>query len=66
MLEISILLFIFVAAILILSQVLPLILARFHKVQKKKFEHTVEKLDKMFVDVKKEKIFPFFAVSPLI
>lgn len=61
-----ILVLIFLAAVLILSQVLPLILARFHKVQKKKFERTVDKLDKMFVDVKKEKVFPLFAVSPLV
>ena len=66
MIEIAILLVIFISAVLILSQVLPLILAKFHKVQKKKFDKTVDKLDKMFVDVKKEKVFPFFAVSPLV
>ena len=66
MLIMVILLLIFIAAVLILSQVIPLILAKFHKVQKKKFDKTVDKLDKMFVDVKKEKVFPLFAVSPLV
>jgi tight adherence protein B len=66
MLKILILILSFSSIGLILWQVLPNVLERFEQSQKKKFDKTVEKLDKMFVEVKREKVFLFFALGPLI
>lgn len=66
MLKILILILAFSSISLIFWQILPLLTARFEQAQKKKFDKTVEKLDKMFVEVKREKVFPLFALSPFI
>lgn len=66
MLKILILILAFSSISLIFWQILPLLSARFEQAQKKKFDKTVEKLDKMFVEVQREKVFPLFALSPFI
>lgn len=66
MLKIFVLLLTFISAGLFLTQILPLITQRITIFQKKKFDKTAEQLDKMFVDIEREKFFPMFAVSPIV
>jgi tight adherence protein B len=65
-LKVIILLLSFSSIGLILWQILPKVLEGFEQSQKKKFDKTVEKLDKMFVEVKREKLLPIFTLGPLI
>lgn len=66
MLKIFILLLAFSSLALIFSQILPFILTRFEQSQKKKFDKTFKQLDKMFMEVKRERLSFFFALSPII
>lgn len=66
MLKFLILIFTFSAIGLILSQILPQLLSRFEQAQKKEFDKTVEKLDKMFVEIKREKLLSIFTLGSLI
>lgn len=66
MIKIFILILVFSSVGLISRNLLPLVVAKARKSRKKEFDETVEKLDKMFVEVKREKLFFLFALGPVI
>lgn len=63
---ILILILAFASVILIFVALLPVIIARIENTQKKKFDQAAKQLDTMFVDVKKEKLYPLLSLPPFI
>lgn len=62
----AIFLMVFSSILLIASQTMPLFLARFHRLQEKKVNAAEKKLDVMFIQVKREKLFLFYTLTPLL
>lgn len=65
MLKFAIFVLIFSSIGLICNQVIPLCLERFHRIQEKKVSETEKKLDKMFIQVRKEKLLFFYTLTPV-
>jgi len=57
---------IFIAVALVTMQLLPMFTGTFETYQKRKLEKTADKLDKMFVDVSRERLFFVFMFAPVI
>ena len=51
---------------LLCSQGIPLILNRLHRLQDKKVDKTEKQLDTMFIEVKKERLFLAYTLTPLV
>lgn len=66
MLKLIILFLYSISAWLILSQILPVITGRYEAFQKRKLEKTTEKLDKMYVDVRKERVNLAIWLTPVV
>lgn len=66
MLKIAIFLLTFGSAALFFTAALPLIIARYERTQLKKYKQTVDKLDTMFVEVKRQRLsYIIFTTFPL-
>jgi len=55
-----------VAVYLLSNQIVPLLAERFHNVQSKKVSIAEKQLDQMFVSVRREKLFFYYTLSPLL
>jgi tight adherence protein B len=66
MVKLAILLLVFSSTGILLFQLLPFITTKFEQVQRKKLKKTTDKLDKMFVDVRKERLLLIFMVTPFV
>ena len=64
--KIAILLFAFLSAGLLAHVLLPPLIERYHRLQKKKIEIATKKLDNLFMDVERKKLFFIFIFAPLI
>jgi len=64
--KIAILLFAFLSAGLLAHVLLPPFIERYHRLQKKKIEVATKKLDNLFLDVERKKLFFIFIFVPLI
>lgn len=65
-LKLIILILSFASVYLVIYQILPLLTEKLHRVQAKKVSQTEKQLDEIFVPVKREKLFLYFTLSPLI
>ncbi|MGE5197151.1 MAG: type II secretion system F family protein, partial [Deltaproteobacteria bacterium] len=66
MLKLLILLLIFGSAGLLFAQALPNLTARYDRLLRKKTDKTVYKLDKMFYDVNRERMFLILTLTPFV
>ncbi len=57
---------IFCSLLMIISQFMPVLLDRIYRSQHKKVNETEKQLDKMFIEVKKEKLFFLYTLLPII
>lgn len=65
-LKLVILILSFASIYLIAHQIVPLITERLQRIQAKKVSEAEKQLDEMFVHVKREKLFLFYTLSPLV
>lgn len=57
---------IFGAVGLLGSQIIPIVIGIMHKAQEKRVRHTERQLDKMFIEIRQEKLFALYALSPVV
>lgn len=65
-LQLAILLFTFASVYLLAYQIIPLLTNKLHSVQAKKVSLAEQQLDAMFMPIKREKLFLYYTLGPLI